>query len=201
MAGRAPGVRYSSSLQETVRHAEGTATRLPCRVPRRLAAGVRPAPAPKAPGARAERWSARRARLFVRIAMIALGLQQNPSGGSAVCHARNEISAASREVASSTNEEADAPESVSRPWRDERPFHRSVGLVHRLVWRCRLRLGVRETLPIGPLQGAGDGAGGVDRETVAPIVTVLCNDVAGGLAELSFSERIGFELSGAFVQC
>jgi len=56
-------------------------------------------------------------------------------------------------------------------------------------------------LPIGPLQGAGDGAGGVDRETVAPIVTVLCNDVAGGLAESSFSERIGFELSGAFVQC
>jgi hypothetical protein len=69
------------------------------------------------------------------------------------------------------------------------------------VWRSRFRLCVRETLPVGSLQGAGYGAGGVDRTTVAAIVTVLRDDVASGLAEANFSKRIGLRFPGAFVQC
>jgi hypothetical protein len=72
-------------------------------------------------------------------------------------------------------------ECVARPWRDEEPFLRRVGIVG-LRFQRRRRIGVLsvgEALFVRALYGAGGGAGRVNGKAILSVTASVGHDAAG----------------------
>ena len=99
-----------------------------------------------------------------------------PALGPAFADSGLEMSRPQLVALSSEGEEAAGPERISGTGRNESPVQRSIGSRLSQRFWCRTVLRISEALPVGTLQGPGDGTRRVDGTTVSPIVAVLEHD-------------------------